>query len=48
MTPLGREVGTSLAIHLDTLVPIAAMIAILVLVEASLSQREIIVGGEND
>jgi predicted MFS family arabinose efflux permease len=45
---LAREVGTNLAIHLSTLMPVAAIIAVLALVKAGLPQREIIVGGEND
>ena len=44
---LAGEVGTSLAMHLSTLIPMAAMIVVLVLVEAGLPQREVIVGGEN-
>jgi len=44
---LASEVGSSLAIHLSTLIPMAAMIVVLVLVEAGLPQREVIVGGEN-
>ena len=42
---LAGEVGSSLAIHLSTLVPAAAMIAVLVLVEAGLPQREATAGG---
>jgi len=45
---LASEVGSSLAIHLSTLIPMAAIIAVLVLVKAGLPQREVIVGGENE
>ncbi len=45
---LARGVGTSLAMHLSTLMPIAAIIAVMVLVKAGLPQREVIGGGEND
>ncbi len=45
---LAREVGTSLAIHLSTLMPIAAIITVLALVKAGLPQREVIGGGKND
>jgi len=44
---LAGKVGSSLAIHLCTLVPAAAMIAVLVLVEAGLPQREATAGGES-
>jgi len=44
---LAREVGTSLAMHLSTLMPMAAIIVVLALVKAGLPQREVIVGGEN-
>jgi MFS family permease len=45
---LAREVGTSLAIHLSTLMPIAAIITVMALVKAGLPQREVIGGGKND
>ncbi|GAI55705.1 unnamed protein product, partial [marine sediment metagenome] len=45
---LAREVGTSLAIQLATLMPIAAIITVLALVKAGLPQREVIGGGKND
>jgi len=45
---LARGIGTSLAIHLSTLMPIAAIIAVLALVKAGLPQREVIGGGKND
>lgn len=43
---LAREVGTSLAIHLSTLMPVAAIITVLALVKAGLPQREVIGGGK--
>jgi DHA1 family multidrug resistance protein-like MFS transporter len=45
---LAGRVGTSLAIHLSTLIPIAAIIAVMALVKAGLPQREAIGGGKND
>ena len=45
---LAGRVGTSLAIHLSTLMPVAAIIAVMTLVKAGLPQREIVVGAEND
>ena len=45
---LAREVGTNLAIHLATLMPIAAIITVMALVKAGLPQREAIGGGKND
>jgi len=45
---LAGRVGTSLAIHLSTLMPVAAIIAVMALVKAGLPQREIVVGAEND
>jgi len=45
---LAGRVGTSIAIHLATLMPIAAIIAVMALVKAGLPQREAIGGGKND
>ena len=45
---LAGRVGTSLAIHLSTLMPVAAIIAVMALVKAGLPQREAIGGGKND
>jgi len=45
---LAGVVGSGLAMHLSTLVPIAAMIAVLVLVTAGLPQMEVIAGEEDD
>jgi DHA1 family multidrug resistance protein-like MFS transporter len=45
---LAGRVGTSLAIHLATLMPVAAIIAVMALVKAGLPQREATGGGKND
>lgn len=45
---LAGRVGTSLAIHLSTLMPVAAIIAVMALVKAGLPQREVTGGGKND
>lgn len=45
---LAGRVGTSLAIHLSTLMPVAAIIAVMALVKAGLPQREATGGGKND